>query len=326
MESAVKLGVALASAMMLSGCLTVMPAMAPKAKNVQAEISAEFPYESQFISVDGQNMHYVEQGSGDVIVLLHGNPTSSYLWRNVIPELSETNRVIAVDMIGMGKSDKPDIPYRLSDHIDYFTGFMDAMDLQDVTLVLHDWGGGVGLDYAAHHADNVRGIALMEAVMRPVYWEDAGFAEKFLFTKFRDEEEGFELNAERNYFVEKVLPMMSGRKLTDAEQAAYEAPFPTVESRRPVAQWPMEIPIDDQPADNAERIGANYNWLKTADTPVLLITADPGVIITKDARAEIAADIPRLEMVNIGSGMHYIQEVQPVLIGETIENWESKLP
>jgi len=119
---------------------------------------------------------------------------------------------------------------------------------------------------------------------------------------------------------------MSGRKLTDAEQAAYEAPFPTVESRRPVAQWPMEIPIDDQPADNAERIGANYNWLKTADTPVLLITADPGVIITKDARAEIAADIPRLEMVNIGSGMHYIQEVQPVLIGETIENWESKLP
>ena len=309
------------SALLVSGCLSVMPAIAPKAKNVAPNISAEFPFDSKFVEVNGSQMHYVDVGEGPVVVLVHGNPTSSYLWRNIIPELSHSHRVIALDLIGMGKSGKPDIAYRLDDHIEFFEGFMTALALENITLVLHDWGGGIGLDYAANHSDNVRAIAIMEAVVKPVYWEDADMATRFLFKQFRQPEKGFEINAERNYFVKKLLPMMSGRSLSDAEASAYGAPYQTVESRRPVAQWPMEIPFDNDPADNAQRIGSNYDWLKSSDVPVLLITATPGVIFNKKVAAEVSAEIPRMDVISIGSGMHYIQEVQPKLIGETLNTW-----
>ncbi|MEL7546118.1 MAG: haloalkane dehalogenase [Pseudomonadota bacterium] len=313
------------STLLVSGCLSVMPSLAPKAKNIEANISAEFPYDSKFVSVKGSRMHYVDVGEGPVMVLVHGNPTSSYLWRNVIPELSGSHRVIALDLIGMGQSDKLDIPYRLADHIAYFEGFMEALELEDVTLVLHDWGGGIGLDYAAGHSDNIRAIAVMESVVKPMYWKDADMATKFMFRQFRDPDKGFQINAERNYFVEKLLPMMAGRELSAEEAEVYRAPYQTVESRRPVAQWPMEIPLDGEPADNAARIGANYDWLKSSDVPVLLITATPGVIFNKKVTAEVTSDIPRMEVVNIGSGMHYIQEVQPTLIGQTIDSWSADL-
>lgn len=269
-------------------------------------------------------MHYIDEGAGPTLVLLHGNPTSSYLWRNVIPEL-KGYRVVAPDLIGMGKSEKPDIPYRFADHAAYVSEFINSLGLENVTLVMHDWGGGVGLDYAVRNAANVRGLIFMEAVMRPMDWSEAGMVERYLFGKFRDEKSGFKVVARDNYFVEKLLPMMSGRDLSDEEMAAYRAPYPTVESRLPVAQWPKEIPISGEPADNTQRIGRNYGWLETAEVPVMLLYAEPGMIINEAYREGLEEDIPRITMKSIGSGLHYIQEVQPSRIGREIANWVADL-
>ncbi len=317
-----------AIALMASGCLSALPALAPKAKNVEANISSEFAYEYRTIEVLGGEMAYVEAGdpNGRPIVLVHGNPTSAYLWRNVIPHLESSGRVIAVDLIGMGRSDKPDIAYRFSDHAAYFAAFIDAMDLNDVVLVLHDWGGGVGLDYAARHDDNVRGIAHFEAVLGPMSLGDTDFATRYLFGRFRDPEDGRKILAVDNYFVEKLLPMMSGRDLTDEEMGVYRAPYPTVESRRPIAQWPREIPLDGAPADNTRRIGANYEWLTASDVPVLMLYADPGMIWTRKTRPQLFEDLPRMQTVSVGSGLHYLQEVQPTAIGEIIAEWVDALP
>lgn len=326
-RSIAALGVAF-SALMLSGCLSVMPALAPKAKNVEEGISAEFPYDYRYVEVNGDRMAYVEAGDPDgaPILLVHGNPTSAYLWRNVIPHLENRGRVIAVDLIGMGKSDKPDIPYRFADHADYLAGFIEAMALRDIVLVLHDWGGGVGTDYAARNEDNIRGIAMFEMAIKPMSLSDADFATRYLFGRMRDPEDGYEIIVEDNFFVEKLLPMMSGRILSDTEMDVYRAPYPTEESRKPVRQWPLEIPLDGEPADNTRRIGANYEWLKRADTPLFMLHADPGMIWTKKTRAELIEDLPRMQTASIGSGLHYLQEVQPTKLGTLIAEWINTLP
>ena len=321
-------GLTLAASLLMTGCLQVMPALAPKAKDVEEGISAAFPYEYRFVEVRGSRMAYVEAGDpdGPPIILVHGNPTSAYLWRNVIPHLEGSGRVIALDLIGMGRSDKPDIDYRLADHADHFAGFMDALDLEDVVLVLHDWGGGVGTDWAARHPDRVRGIAMFEMAIKPMSLADADFATRYLFGRFRDPEKGYQVISEDNYFVEKLLPMMSGRRLTDEEMAVYRAPYPTPASRKPVRQWPLEIPLDGEPADTTERMGANYDWLRGSDVPLLFLHADPGMIWTKATRPELEADLPRMRSVSIGSGLHFLQEVQPTLIGTTIAEWIETLP
>ncbi|MEM6733794.1 MAG: haloalkane dehalogenase, partial [Myxococcota bacterium] len=296
-----------------TGCLSVMPALAPTADDVEGGISAEFPFEYRSVSVAGSAMAYVEAGdpAGDPILLVHGNPTSAYLWRNVIPHLTESGRVIAVDLIGMGKSEKPDIGYRFADHAKYLSGFIEVMKLENVVLVLHDWGGGLGVDYAAAHPGNVRGIAHFEAVLKPMSLADADFATRYLFGRLRDADDNHEIVAVDNYFVEKLLPMMAGRTLRSEEMAVYRAPYPSEKSRRPVAQWPLEIPLDGTPTDNTRRIGANYEWLKASDVPVLMVYADPGMIWTETTRPELFEDLPRMKTVSVGSGLHYLQEVQP---------------
>ncbi len=306
----------------------MLPKLAPSAEDVEPNISAEFPYIYKFVEVNKSRMAYVEAGASDgpPVVLVHGNPTSAYLWRNVIPHLEGSGRVIAVDLIGMGQSDKPDIGYRFNDQAAYFSGFMEAMGFKDVVLVLHDWGGGVGIDYAARNEGKVRGIVLLEAAMKPMSLSEADFATRYLFGRFRDPEDGHEIIAVDNYFVEKLVPMMSGRELTDQEMAAYRRPYPTVESRKPVAQWPREIPLDGAPEDNTRRIGANYEWLKRADVPLLMMYADPGMIWTEETRPQLVADLPRMKSVSVGSGLHYLQEVQPTKIGRTVADWVKTLP
>lgn len=312
----------------LTGCLNVMPAIAPKAKNVEEGISADFPYKHRFIDVKGSRMAYVEAGdpAGAPILLVHGNPTSAYLWRNVIPHLENKGRVIAVDLIGMGRSDKPEIDYRFTDHASYLAGFIEAMELRDVVLVLHDWGGGVGADYAARNENNVRGIAMFEMAIKPMSLADADFATRYLFGRMRDPDDGYEIIVERNYFVETLLPMMSGRKLTAEEMAVYREPYETEASRKPVRQWPLEIPLDGVPADNTRRIGANYEWMRNADTPLLMLYADPGMIWTKKTRPQLFEDLPRMKTVSVGSGLHFLQEVQPTKIGVAIADWIDTLP
>lgn len=321
-RSAGAMGAAL-GATILSGCLSMMPILAPEAENVEEGISAAFPYEYRFIEVKGSRMAYVEAGdpNGPPILLVHGNPTSAYLWRNVIPQLEAQGRVIAVDLIGMGKSDKPEIDYRFADQAAYLAGFIEAMKLEGLFLVLHDWGGGVGIDYAARHPENVRGIAMFEMAIKPMSLKDADLATEYLFGRMREKEDGDALLIKDNFFVEVLLPMMSGRELSTKEMAYYRAPYKTEKSRKPVRQWPLEIPLDGVPKDNTERIGANYRWLISSDVPLFMLYADPGMIWTKKTRPSLFKELPRMKTALIGSGLHYLQEVQPTRLGTLIADW-----
>src|SRR5713226_9229742 len=215
----------------------------------QREISAAFPYESKFVEVLGSKMHYVEEGSGDPVLFLHGNPTSSYLWRNVIPHVSSLGRCIVLDLIGMGKSDKPAIEYRFVDHARYVDGFIEALGLRNITLVIHDWGSALGFHYARRNEGNVKGIAFMEAIVRPLTWGEWPEQAKGMFQAFRTPGTGEQMIMDNNMFVEATLPGAMLRKLSDEEMNHYREPYPDRESRLPLWRWPNEIPIDGEPAD-----------------------------------------------------------------------------
>ncbi len=283
--------------------------------------SAASPFESRYVEVLGSRMHYVEQGEGDPILLIHGNPTSSYLWRNVIPHVAEHGRAIALDLIGMGKSDKPDIDYRFFDHLDYVTGFVEALNLENVTLVIHDWGGGLGFSYARRHPDNIAGIAFMECVLMPMEWSDADPVTRFMFKRMRDPQKGERMNQQKSFFLKRLMPMMTKRRLTADERARYAEPFPTPESRKPIAVWPREIPLSGEPADMAREIGDNYSWFRTASMPKLFLHASPGVIFTKKTVAKVESEIEGLQSVSVGKGKHYIQEDEPDAIGMALGAW-----
>jgi haloalkane dehalogenase len=290
-------------------------------------ISDQFPYESQYVEVLGSKMHYVEKGEGEPILFLHGNPTSSYLWRNIIPYAAEHGRAIAVDLIGMGRSDKPDIDYRFVDHAAYVDGFIEEMGLENITLVIHDWGSGLGFHYAHRHPDNIRGIAFMEALLRPTKWSDTNLVERFLFKRMRDPVKGDRMNIDKNFFVKRLLPMMTSRKLTETERDAYGEPFIDPPSRKPVAVWPREIPFEGEGPEDVYRIVSDYwAWLQETDIPKLMLVAKPGVIIKGDVADELEAALPTVERVNIGKGKHYVQEDQPEAIGQALDDWLGRLP
>jgi haloalkane dehalogenase len=307
-----------------AGCMQMLPRMAPGA-DCEKSISAAFPFESKFVTVLGSRMHYVEKGAGKPILLLHGNPTSCYIWRNVIPALSRRGRVIALDLIGMGRSDKPELAYTFQDHIRYIDAFVEKMDLKDLVLVGHDWGGGVAFDYAARHDDNVRGVAFFEAIVRPMAWSDLNRIARYMFRNFRDDEAGRKLVIEDNYFVEKLLPMMAGRRLGDKEMAAYRKPFPTEKSRKPVWMWPRELPIDGQPERNAGQIGANFAAMQKATIPLLFLYGNPGAFYEEEMVQKVKKDLPRAKAVCVGGGYHYLQESQPTKLAESIAEWIGEL-
>ncbi|NKB54368.1 MAG: haloalkane dehalogenase [Rhizobiaceae bacterium] len=289
------------------------------------DISSDFPFESQFVEVNGQNIHYVEKGEGKPILFIHGNPTSSYLWRNIIPYAAEHGRAIALDLIGMGKSDKPDLAYRFADHVPFVDGFIDALGLEDVTLVIHDWGSALGFHYAHRHPDNVRGIAFMEAIIRPMKWAQFPKDFKVGFKLMRTPGIGWLMISGLNMFVNKILPSAVIRDLTEQEMAHYRAPYPTPKSRRPLRQWPSEIPIEGQPADVHEIVEGYSNWLKETDTPMILFFGTPGGTIQKDGLDWCQTTIKHLDVVDIGPGIHFLQEDDPHLIGEGLSNWLKRL-
>lgn len=288
-------------------------------------ISADFPFESHFVEVHGSQMHYVDVGQGDPVLFLHGNPTSSYLWRNIIPYLSDRARCIAPDLIGMGKSDKPDIPYRFTDHYKYIRGFIEVLGLKNITLVIHDWGSGLGFHYAMQNQDNVKGIAFMEAIIRPMSMSAMPFPFGLFFQLFRTPSVGEFMNGRLNFFVTQILSRATVRSLSDAEKKYYAAPYPDYASRKPVWQWPREIPFDGKPADNHAIIESYWNQLQQSQLPKLLLYATPGGIIPEATVPELKEKLQNLTTEHIGAGIHYVQEDNPHGIGEAIQKWYETL-
>lgn len=271
-------------------------------------------------------MHYVDVGEGDPILFLHGNPTSSYLWRNIIPHLSTRARCIAPDLIGMGKSDHPDIPYRFDDHYRYISGFIDALDIgSNLTLVIHDWGSGLGFRWAHDHEDQVKAIAFMEAIVGTMTWEEMPRDFRMAFRMMRTPGVGWAMISGANMFVKKMLPDATYRDLSDEAQAYYASAFPTVASRKPVRQWPLEVPISGKPADNVAVIEAYRQWLTRTDIPKLLLYCHPGAIIGDEQVAWCRDNMPNLEAVDIGEGIHFVQEDHPDVIGTELANWYARL-
>jgi haloalkane dehalogenase len=279
-------------------------------------------------TVLGRSMAYVEMGSGDPIVFLHGNPTSSYLWRNVMPHLADQGRCIAPDLIGMGDSDTLDTTgpdsYRFVEHRQYLDALLEGLGVDaNVTLVLHDWGSGLGFDWANRHRDAVKGIAYMEAIVQPMTWAAWPEAARQIFQGFRSPA-GEEMVLEKNVFVELVLPASILRKLTDAEMAVYRRPFAEAgEARRPTLTWPRQIPIEGDPADVTEIVRDYGAWLSTSDLPKLFINADPGAILIGPQR-DFCRKWPNQREVTV-SGNHFIQEDSPDEIGQAIAGWRRGL-
>lgn len=283
----------------------------------------------KFINVNGRRMAYVEMGSGDPIVFQHGNPTSSYLWRNIMPALAEAGRCIAVDLIGMGDSDKLENPgpdsYRYVEHRDYLFEAWEALGVRDnVTLVIHDWGSALGFDWARQNEDKVRGIAYMEGIVCPVSWADWPDDARQIFRGFRSEA-GESMVLDKNVFVERVLPGSVLRKMSDEEMAVYRRPFANAgEDRRPTLTWPRQIPIDGEPEDVVTVVADYAAWLQQSQVPKLFINAEPGAILTGRQR-EFCRGFPNQTEVTV-AGIHFIQEDSPHEIATAILEWHRQLP
>ncbi len=284
-------------------------------------------YTKEKISVMGKEIAYIEAGdkSKDPIVFLHGNPTSSYLWRNVIPELESTGRCIAPDLLGMGDSEK--LPaseganrYNFQSHYDYLEATLEALGVtENVTLVIHDWGSALGFHWAQNHKDKVKAIAYMEGIVRPVNWTDWPEAARGIFQGFRSEK-GEDLILKRNAFIEKVLPNSIIRDLSEEEMNAYRAPFIKEEDRQPTLNWPRQIPIDGEPKEIADLVQSYANWLSTdASLPKLFINAEPGSILIGPQR-EYCRSWPNQKEVTV-KGLHFIQEDSPTEIGGAVKEF-----
>ncbi len=296
--------------------------------SVQAQpISSDFNFEPKYLEVLGSKMHYIDEylNENDTLqptfLFLHGVPTSSYLWRNVIPYVEPYGRAIAVDLIGMGKSDKPDIDYTFLDQSKYLDGFIEKLDIHNVILVLHDWGSALGFYYAHRHPDNVKGIVFMEAVYKTSKWKNMKLIPKIFFRKLRDPVKGPRMVGERNFFLKKGLPFGTKRKLTKKEKAYYNAPYPTIASRKALVVWPTQIPIDKDPEEVHQIISEYGEWLKKSNIPKLLLYAKPGMIIKKDKVQKIRNTFRNTSLKYVGKGKHFIQEDRPHEIGKAIQQW-----
>jgi haloalkane dehalogenase len=289
-------------------------------------ISAAFPYRKQRRQVLDREMAYVDVGKGDPIVLLHGNPTSSYLWRNVLPHLQPLGRCIAPDLLGMGDSDKlPDSgpgSYRFVEHRSYLDALLLSLDVRErVTFVIHDWGSALGFDWANRHRKAVKGIAFMEAIVRPQGWDHWDKINMRPALKALRSEAGETMVLRDNFFIETILPGAILRPLTDEEMVQYRRPFVDPgEGRRPTLTWPRQIPIDGDPPDVAKIVAGSADWLSTSPVPKLFFKADPGAILANEEDLAFVRRLPALTEVTV-AGRHYVQEDSPDEIGRAIAGW-----
>ena len=283
----------------------------------------------QKISINNKNIAYAESGSGDPIIFLHGNPTSSYLWRNITPHLESQGRCICIDLIGMGDSDKLDNPdensYQFEEHYHYVNAAIESLtNGENTTFVIHDWGSALGFNWCYHNPDSVKGIAYMEAIVKEMTWEDWRDEAKGIFQGFRSDA-GESLVLEKNYFVERVLPGSILRRLRDEEIEEYRRPFLNPgEDRRPTLSWPREIPIEGQPGNVCEIVNRYAEWMETNNIPKLFINAEPGAITTGRIR-DFCRSWRNQTEVTVKGG-HFVQEDSPDEIGKAISTWYKNIP
>ena len=278
----------------------------------------------RFVEVRGRRMAYVEAGVGDPIVFLHGNPTSSYLWRNIMPHLEAQGRCIAPDLIGMGDSDKLEESgpgrYTFVEHREYLDALLASLGVSGgVVFVVHDWGSALGFDWAHRHPDLVKGIAYMEAVVSPMTWDEFNQQARAVFEGFRSPQ-GEAMVLDKNVFVERVLPGSVLRGLTEEEMVVYRRPFAEPgEGRRPTLTWPRQIPLDGEPEDVVDIVRAYGDWLSRAPVPKLFVNAEPGAILIGRQR-EFCRAWPNQQEITV-KGSHFIQEDSPHEIGAAISKW-----
>ncbi len=288
-------------------------------------ITATDPHPRRRIRVLDTELAYVDTGAGDPVVFVHGNPTSSYLWRNVIPHVAPVARCLAPDLVGMGDSGPaPNGSYRFVDHARYLDAWFENLGLdRRVTLVLHDWGSALGFHWARRHPERVRGIAYMEALVAPVTWQDWPEAARKIFQAMRSSA-GEEMVLDKNVFVERILPASVLRGLTPGEMERYRAPYREAgESRRPTLTWPRQIPVEGEPADVVAIVNAYGAWLATSDVPKLFVNADPGSILVGPQR-EICRSWPNQRELTV-KGIHFIQEDSPDEIGRAVADFARRL-
>ena len=291
-------------------------------------MSSTTEHPKKTIEVLGKQMSYVEMGDGDPIVFQHGNPTSSYLWRNIMPHLTGQGRCIAIDLIGMGDSEKLEDSgperYTFVEHRKYFDAALEALGVNDnVTLVIHDWGSALGFDWANRHPEQIKGICYMEAIVQPMEWDEWPEAARGVFEGFRSPA-GEDMVLENNIFVENVLPGSIIRDLDDEEMAVYRRPFTQAgEDRRPTLTWPRQIPLGGEPADVVEIVSDYADWMSANDLPKLFINAEPGAILTGPTR-EFCRTWRNQTEVTV-KGNHFVQEDSPDEIGQALAQWHSGL-
>lgn len=289
-------------------------------------ISAAYPFKSNYVEVDGVNIHYVDEGSGDPILFLHGIPTWSYLWRNIIPPMATTARCIAPDLVGMGKSDKPDIKYTIFEHINYIEKFIEKLGLKNITLVLHGWGSVIGFHYAMTHQDNIKAIAFYEAHVRAtMQWEMLSLPVQELVSLFDHREKSYNKVINDNFFINTVLPLAVLRTLTPEEMKNYREPFNTAKSRRPLWQYVLDLPTGKHQTDVVKMIHEYSLKLRESSIPKLMLYAVPGFITTIESVKWCKENMSNLEIIDLGEAYHFAQETIPEIFSENLLQWYKSL-
>lgn len=287
-------------------------------------VGKDFSYESRYVEVDGQRLHYVEEGAGTPVVFLHGNPISSYAFRNIIPYMKQSARCIAVDLIGMGRSDKPDIGYTFLEHVDYIRQFIGKLGLKNIVLVGHDWGMAIGLQYAAENPHNVKAVAMIEPqALYPVGgWPDFTPHESIeLFQTLRDPEKGWPFMRDNNVFIEGMPHIIINRQFTPEEHEKYREPFRNAEDRKPMWVFPNQIPIEEKPSEVVQAVNARNDWFTATDMPKLLFYAEPGCTVREPQLNWCRSNLRNLTLFHTGNGFHHLLEENPDGIGMELRRW-----
>lgn len=297
-----------------------MTTLSPKAPT-QKKLPA-----SHYVTVNGSKIHYYDEGRGDPILFLHGVPTSAYLWRNIIPALSSNARCIAPDLIGMGKSDKPDIDYRIFDHIAYIDAFIEQLGLKNITLVLHAWGSLIGFDYARRHPENIKAIAFYESYVEPITdWKQLSLPVQQIASLLDHPGASYRAVMQQNYFVEKILPRSAIRALTDEEMNYYRAPYATIESRKPIWQYIHDLPLGKGPQDVIDLMLKYSQFLQKSVIPKLLLYAVPGFVTTMDSVNWSKNNLPNIELACLDGALHLAQETMPEQFAGVLKGWYEKV-